>query len=112
MPVNRDLLPGVSDIGAPRPIVIDSRAVVAKARRRAGVRDVIDLFLVLGVDALFLHFPLAHIPFFNRHDSLLVLLAMNVVLVAYVWLARAMPRWAARRVATTWGAAERSRFRD
>ena len=53
-PVRRTLLPGVSDAGAPPPVVIDSRVVVARARRRAIVRDVIDLLLLVCVDGLFL----------------------------------------------------------
>ena len=120
-PVRRTLLPGVSDAGAPPPVVIDSRAVVARARRRAIVRDVIDLLLLICVDGLFLRWNHAHVPFLNRHDSLLVLLALNTMLVAYVWLARALPRWTARRgcgapgpsgcrVASTWCLAERTRF--
>jgi hypothetical protein len=32
------------------------------------------------------------------------------MLVGYVWLARALPRWTARRVASTWSLAERTRF--
>ncbi|HXH39958.1 MAG TPA: hypothetical protein VNN08_15110 [Thermoanaerobaculia bacterium] len=109
-PVRRTLLPGVSDAGAPPPVIIDSRAVVARARRRAVVRDVIDLSLLVSVDGLFLRWPAAHVPFFDRHDSLLVLLSLNALLLGYVWLARAIPRWTARRVATTWCLAERARF--
>ena len=109
-PVRRTLLPGVSDAGAPPPVVIDSRVVVARARRRAIVRDVIDLLLLVCVDGLFLRWNHAHVPFLDRHDSLLVLLALNAMLVGYVWLVRALPRWTARRVATTWCLAERTRF--
>jgi hypothetical protein len=108
--VRRTLLPGVSDAGAPPPVVIDSRRVVAGARRRAIVRDVVDLLLLVCVDGLFLRWPLAHVPFLDRHDSLLVLLGLNAMLLGYVWLARAVPRWTARRVATTWCLAERARF--
>jgi hypothetical protein len=109
-PVRRTLLPGVSDVGAPPPVIIDSRVVVARARRRAIVRDVIDLSLLVSVDGLFLRWPAAHVPFLDRHDSLLMLLGLNAMLVGYVWLVRAIPRWAARRVATTWGLSERTRF--
>ena len=109
-PVRCTLLPGVSDAGAPPPVIIDSRAVVARARRRAIVRDFIDLLLLVGVDGLFLRWPLAHVPFLDRHDSLLVLLGLNAMLAGYVWLARALPRWTARRVATTWSLPERARF--
>jgi hypothetical protein len=109
-PVRRSLLPGVSDAGAPPLVIIDSRVVVARARRRAIVRDVIDLLLLVCVDGLFLRWPQAHVPFLDRYDSLLVLLGLNAMLVGYVWLARALPRWTARRVATTWSLPERARF--
>ncbi len=107
----RVLLPGVSDAGAPPPVVSDSRAVVAKSRRRAIVRDVIDLVLLVSVDWLFVHFPLAHVPFVDRHNSLLILVGLNIVLLGYLWLSREIPRWRARRVAATWGQSERTRFR-
>ena len=109
-PVRRILLPGVSGAGAPPPVVIDSRAVVTRARRRAVVRDVIDLLLLVCVDGLFLRWPHAHVPLLDRHDSLLVLLGLNAMLLGYVWLVRAIPRWTARRVAATWCLAERARF--
>src|SRR5258708_29459309 len=109
-PVRRTLLPGVSDAGAPPPVITDSRVVVARARRRAIIRDVIDLLLLVCVDGLFLRWPLAHVPFLDRYDSLLVLLGLNSMLVGYVWLARALPRWTARRVATTWSLPERALF--
>ena len=109
-PVRHSLLPGVSDAGVPPPVVIDSRAVVARARRRAIIRDVIDLLLLVCVDGLFLRWNHAHVPFLDRHDSLLVLLGLNTMLVGYVWLARALPRWRARLVANTWCRAERERF--
>jgi hypothetical protein len=111
-PTPRVLLPGVSDAGVPPPIVSDSRAVVAKSRRRAIVRDVIDLVLLLCVDWLFIHFPLAHVPFVDRHNSLLILAGLNVTLLGYLWLSRELPRWKARRVAATWGPDERTRFRS
>ncbi len=109
-PVRHTLLPGVSDVGVPPPVIIDSRAVLTRARRRAIVRDVIDLLLVVSVDGLFLRWPSAHVPFLDRHDSLLVLISLNAMLLGYVWLSRALPRWTARRVATTWGISERARF--
>ena len=110
-PDRRSLLPGVRDAGVPPVVVIDSRAVVARARRRAAVRDVLDLVLLLCVDGLFLGWPRTHVPMLGRHDSLLALLALNGTLVAVLWLARAYPRWRARRISTTWTAAERSRIR-
>ncbi len=109
-PVRRTLLPGVSDAAVPPPVVIDSRVVVARARRRAIVRDTVDFLLLVCVDGLFLRFPGAHVPFLDRGDSLTVVVGLNVMLIAYLWLARSIPRWTARRVATTWSRAERTRF--
>jgi len=110
-PDRRSLLPGVRDAGTLPAVIIDSRAVIARARRRAAVRDVLDLVLLLCVDGLFLGWPRTHVPMLGRHDSLLVLLALNAAMIAFLWLSRAMPRWRARRVAATWTAAERARVR-
>jgi hypothetical protein len=110
-PDRRSLLPGVRDAGTPPAVVLDSRAVIARARRRAAVRDVLDLVLLLCVDGLFLGWPRTHVPLLGRDDSLLALLVLNAATIAFVWLTRALPRWRARRVATTWCAAERSRVR-
>ena len=110
-PVRRSLLPGVRDAGTPPAIVVDSRVVIARARRRAALRDVLDLVLLLCVDGLFLGWPRTHVPLLGRSDSLLVLLALNAATIAFVWLTRALPRWRATRVAETWTAAERSRYR-
>ena len=109
-PDRRSLLPGVRDAGTPPAVVIDSRVVVARARRRAAFRDVLDLVLLLCVDGLFLGWPRAHVPMLGRNDSLLLLLVLNATTIAFLWLARAIPRWRARRVAATWCAAERSRM--
>jgi hypothetical protein len=104
------LLPGVRDAGMPPAVVIDSRVVIARARRRAAIRDVLDLVLLLCVDGLFLGWPRTHVPLLGRHDSLLLLLGLNATMIAFLWLARAIPRWRARRVATTWCASERTRY--
>jgi hypothetical protein len=109
-PVRRSLLPGVSDAGIPPPVVTDSRVVVARARRRAIIRDIVDFLLLVCVDGLFLRWPHAHVPLLDRYDSLLIVAGLNAALVTYLWLVRAMPRWRARRVATTWSFAERARF--
>lgn len=110
-PDRRSLLPGVRDAGTPPAVVIDSRAVISRARRRAAVRDVLDLVLLLCVDGLFLAWPRTHVPMLDRADSMLALFVLNAAMVAFLWLTRAMPRWRARRVAATWCAAERTRVR-
>jgi len=109
-PAQRILLPGVNDARTPPAVVFQSRTVIAKARRRAALRDVLDLLLLACVDGLFLRWPLAHVPGLDRADSLLLLLAINVMLIAYIWVMRALPRWTARRVAATWCVAEQSRM--
>ena len=104
------LLPGVVDADCPPVVVTETRIAIIRARRRAALHDALHLVLLSAVDYLFLHFPSTHVPSLDRHDSLLLLGAVNGAMVAYLWLARAMPRWTARRIATTWSAAERSRF--
>jgi hypothetical protein len=104
------LLPGVSP-EVPRPnVVFGSSRVIRRARFRAAVRDALDLMFLVGVDWLFLRWPYAHVPFLTRDDSLLLLVAVNVLLIAYLWIARAFPRWRARRVAATWCAIEQTRL--
>jgi hypothetical protein len=109
-PVRRSLLPGVLDVRTPPAVVCQSRRVIAGARRRAAIRDVLDLLLLASVDGLFLRWPHAHVPGLDRLDSLMLLGAVNAMLVGYIWLARAMPRWSARRIASTWCVTERSRM--
>ena len=106
----RELLPGVSHAESPPNVVFQSRLVVARARRRALLRDVLDLVLLFAVDLLFVRFPQTHVPLLARRDSLSVLIGLNAALLVYVWFARALPRWRARRVASTWNADERGWF--
>ncbi len=108
--MQRSLLPGVSTDASPPRVVIESGPVVASARRRAAVRDVFDLLLLAGVDALFLRWPHAHIPMLDRQSTMLVLLAANAALISYAWSARVLPRWRAKRLASTWSAGEKNRF--
>lgn len=104
------LLPGVSAEPCPPAVVFDSRRAVRRARIRAAVIDGAQLALVGGVDWLFLHFRHTHVPLLDRAHSLAILAAVNVLLVAYIVLARTFPRWRAKRVAHTWTPAERARF--
>ena len=104
------LLPGVESAGAPPRIVFRSESVIKRARIRAAIRDSADLLLLLVVDALFIHWPLAHVPLLGRQDSVAVLLGLNVLIIAYVWLSRRVPQWRARRVSSTWCGVERARF--
>lgn len=106
-----DLLPGVSPVGVPPRVVAGSASVVRRARVRAAIRDCADLVLLLVVDAFFIRWPMAHVPLLNRHDSVAVLIVVNVLVVAYLWLSRWIPQWRARRVSSTWCGIERTRFR-
>ena len=108
-PARHTLLPGVTVAQTAPAVVFQSRKVLASARRRAALRDIFDLFLLVCVDGLFLRWPRAHVPGLDRIDSLFLLAAVNAALIGYIWLARAFPRWRARRVAATWCVAERSR---
>jgi hypothetical protein len=108
--MRRDLLPGVSPDGTDPNIVFESLPVITSARRRASLRDFLDVLLLAGVDALFIRWSHAHIPLLDRAESLLVLAIANLALIVYVWSVRTLPKWRARRLAATWSDAERNRF--
>jgi hypothetical protein len=105
-----DLLPGVSEGGCPPVAVIESRRAIRRARRRAALRDAAQLIFLFAVDWLFIHWPSAHVPSMDRAHSILVVALLNVAIITHVILSRAFPRWSARRIASTWGFAERARF--
>ena len=106
------LLPGVTSSAVPPAVVCDTRSEVARARRRAIARDVLQVVLLIAVDVLFAQWPSAHIPTMERETSLAVLLLLNLVVLGHLWLERALPRWNARRVASTWCRSEQQRFFD
>lgn len=108
--VQRSLLPGVTTTGSARDVLVESRRVIASARRRAVFRDVFDLFLLGCVDALFLRWPYAHLPLLDRSVTMLVLASANVLMLIWMWSARSLPRWRARRVAATWNRSERDQW--
>lgn len=105
------LLPGVTPSGDVPRVVFESQSVIKRARFRAAIRDAVDLLLLLVVDALFIQWPRAHVPLLDRHDSIIALLVLNGLLVAYMWLSRRVPQWHARRVSSTWCVTERQRLR-
>jgi len=105
-----ELLPGISPEGCPPVVVCDPRPAIRRARRRALFRDVSQLSLVAGVDALLIRWPTAHVPMLTRFDSVALVVAINAVMVGYVWLTRAFPKWSARRIAGTWCPAERAKL--
>jgi hypothetical protein len=106
----KDLLPGVRETEVPPVAIFDPRRTLKKARRRAAFRDAFDLILLFGVDWFFVAWPRTHIPFFSRHDSLTILIGVNLLFIVYVVAARKIPEWRARRIASTWAPAERQKF--
>ena len=106
----RDLLPGVAADSCPPPVVFDSARAIRRARIRAAIYDTAQLSMLAGVDWLFLRWPLSHVPLVSRDHSVLVLAVLNAGLLTHIIVSRVMPRWAARRIATTWCLAERARF--
>lgn len=107
---NPELLPGVTSAASPPRVVCDARAAIRKARRRAIIRDAVLIVLVASVDFLFFYWPDSRMPFLDRAGSLTLLRCVNVLLVADLWLMRALPKWWARRVSQTWCRSERERF--
>lgn len=111
--MSRDrLLPGVTSSAVPPVSACDTRAEIARARRRAIAKDALQIVLLVGIDALFVRWPSAHIPALGRDASLAALLVLNMAVIAHLWLERALPRWTARWIASTWCRAERQRFFD
>jgi hypothetical protein len=109
-PARRDLLPGVSQTGAPPAVSCESRRIIVSARRRAAFRDTFDLLLLGAVDGLFLRWPHAHVPSLGRDQTAVIVAAANALVITYMWSARTFPRWRARRVASTWSMSEQNRF--
>lgn len=106
----RSLLPGVTTDSCPPVVVCDAHAEMRRARRRALLRDAVQITLLVAVDWLFAHWPESRLPFADRGLSLTMLRGVNAGIAAHLWLARALPRWRARRVAATWSRSEREKF--
>lgn len=106
----RGLLPGVRPTPNPPTVICQTRGAIESARRRATLRDAGQLFLLVAVDYLFVHFPSTRLPLFDREKTLTIIGALNCGMLLWVWLCRVMPRWSARRVASTWCLSERARF--
>jgi hypothetical protein len=107
----RELLPGVTADSCPPRVVCDAHTAIRKARRRAMLRDAVQIALLLAVDYLFIHWPDSRMPFLEREASLVFLRGVNVIAVADLWLTRALPKWWAKRIAETWSRAEREKFK-
>jgi hypothetical protein len=105
-----ELLPGVTVDAYPPRVVCDARSAIRNARRRALVRDTVLIVLIAAVDYLFIYWPESRMPFLDRAGSLTLLRWVNAIVVADLWLMRALPKWWARRIAGTWCRVERERF--
>jgi len=109
--INDELLPGVTSTDCPPRIACDAHATIRRARQRAVVRHLLQISLVLAVDYLFVHWSGSRFPFLDRAQSMTFLRLVNFVIIAELWLSRALPKLWARRIAETWSRRERERFR-
>jgi hypothetical protein len=105
-----ELLPGVSQDSCPPIVTCDAHDAIRKARRRALIRQAGQLAILVAVDWMFLRWPEARLPFLDRGDSMMVLRVANALAIAELWLTRALPKWTARRIASTWCRSEREKF--
>ena len=105
-----DLLPGVRTDSCPPRVLVDSRTLVLRARRRAAIRDAANLILLGLVNYVAWNWPLTHVPFMDREESVLLLAVVNAVVLTHMLTSRMFARWSARRIATTWCLRERARF--
>ncbi|MBV9494441.1 MAG: hypothetical protein JOZ54_09345 [Acidobacteria bacterium] len=92
--------------------MIESRVAIHRARRKAALQDVLQLVLLGGLDFLAFRFRDVHVPSLDRHDSLMLLAVLNAAIIGWLWLARVMPSWNARRIANTWSRVEQTRFSE
>lgn len=106
-----ELLPGVSSDRCPPATVCNPRREIAVARRKAALRDSIQIVLLLAVNYLFIHYPSTRLPFADRLESQMLLAGITAAVMTSVWLSRMLPRWSARRTAETWSRREQEQFK-
>jgi hypothetical protein len=106
-----ELLPGVSPDRCLPQSACDARGTMRGARRKAVVRDVLQIALLMSVNYLFMYWPASRMPFLERKESLLLLAMVNGLVILSVVFTRVMPRWTARRVAETWSRSEQEMLR-
>ena len=106
-----ELIPGVEGPKRPSLVAEQARLEVSRARHRAAVQDLLDCAVLLVVDAIFLIWSDARLPFIERDGTILVLLLFNSLIVTAYLRSRVIPQWKARRIASTWSLDERARFR-
>jgi hypothetical protein len=107
-----ELLPGVSPDRCLPQSACDAHGTMRGARRRAVVRDTLQIALLMAVNYLFMYWPASRMPFLERKESLLLLALVNGLVIVSVVLTRLIPRWTARRVAETWSRSEQEILRQ
>ena len=109
--MTNDVLPGVEGPGSYRPArAIGVEETIRSARRRAAVHDLLDALVLIGVDAAFLFWPDARLPFTSRGVTVTLLIGVHLLFLASILFTRRWPLWRARLVASTWSRAEQARF--
>ena len=108
---DRDLLPGVVPPSRAAFDAAEVRKTVEQARQRAAIEDLLDFVVLIVINLTFLLWPNAHIPMLGRDGTTFVLLLANFAAVWSYTKTRIVPRIQARRIAGSWSAAERARFR-
>ncbi|MEO8217836.1 MAG: hypothetical protein ABI718_12205 [Acidobacteriota bacterium] len=113
--MSTDFLPGVTPpqrTEAPiNPGPVSAGDEVVSARRAATFRDLFDGLILFALDLTVLTWPEARLPWVTRRDSIAALILFHIFFLSYCMLTRKIPQWRARRIAATWSAAERHRFR-
>jgi hypothetical protein len=85
-------------------------AVVRKARRDALLRDSFDALILAAMDVFFVLWPDAHIPLFDRGETMVVLALIHAIIIGGWIISRRFPAWRARLIARTWRDSERVRL--
>lgn len=107
-----ELLPGVEGPAPPRASAGDFGRDVSLARRHAAFEEILDLAVLIVVNLVFLLWERSQLPFLGRDLTLVILVCANAFAVAGYLRTRIAPRFRARRMAATWSADERARFRQ
>jgi hypothetical protein len=106
------LLPGVRgrEVVPPKP-VFNANQQIEAARKRAAIRDGIDIAVLLIVDIFYLSWPAARIPFLSRDTTMWVLVALHALVVLSWFRSRLYAKWRASRISSTWSDGERQQFK-
>jgi hypothetical protein len=107
------LIPGVRGREAvpPKP-VFNANVQIEAARKRAAIRDAIDIAVLVAVDIFYLSWPAARIPFLSRDTTMWVLVALHALVVLSWFRSRLYTKWRASRISSTWSDGERRQFKN